>query len=91
MSIRATLNGILARGARMFAISFVGASTAGIAVLQQQVFRPDGTMNLKPALAAASAAFLIAFASSVLHLLERSSGASSEYDNTIPPKAPPKT
>jgi TRAP-type C4-dicarboxylate transport system permease small subunit len=54
----------------MFIIAFVAACTTGLSVLQEQLFNHSGVLEWKPALAAASTAFLIAFATSVLHLIE---------------------
>lgn len=55
----------------MFMIAFVAACTTGLSVLQQQLFSKEGLLEWKPALAAASTAFLIAFATSVLHIIEQ--------------------
>ena len=75
----------LSRGCKMFAISLVAASTTAITVLQQHILNPDGSLNLAPALPAASTAFLIALASGVLHSLEQSLGSTSDS----PPSSQP--
>ena len=79
----------LSRGCKMFAISLVAASTTAITVLQQHILNPDGSLNLAPALPAASTAFLIALASGVLHSLEQSLGSTSEHSLDSPPSPQP--
>jgi len=81
---KTAIRSALFRGGRMFVLAFVAASTTGLSVLQEQMFMKDGAPNSKAALAAASTAFLVAFASSVLHLIEESFSNSSEV-----PQVPP--
>lgn len=85
MTFRAALKSALVSGVKMFAISSVAAATTAITVFQTRIFRNDGSLDFHTALATASTAFLIAFATSVLHLLERSLGPSLEPPKQTPP------
>lgn len=85
MELKTALGAALKRGWKMFAIAFVAAATTGVSAFQQNLLQANGSLNYKAASAAACTASLIAFATSALHLLERSLGDSSENENRPPP------
>ncbi len=62
---------------RLLLVSFLGAGTTSVTVYGQHVFLGDGELNYKAAMGAASTAFLVSFAGSVLHGLELFCGESS--------------
>ena len=78
----------LQRGLKMLVISSLAGGTSFITVFQSQMLKPDGSLSLKHACAVASTSFLIAFATSVLHMLEKSLEDYSEYMTQNHPTPP---